>query len=177
MTMLATPDDYGALIEPATVKIERLLPGPIERVWTYLTDSNLRSRWLAAGAMELKAGAPFELVWRNDKLTDPPGDRPPSFSEEHRLQSRIIEVDPPVKLVFAWHDEAEVSMTLEAKGAEVLLTVIHRRLPNRANIVGVSAGWHAHLDLLADILNDRKPDPFWGELARLRAEYDSRLPK
>ena len=33
MTMLATPDDYGALIEPATVKIERLLPGPIERVW------------------------------------------------------------------------------------------------------------------------------------------------
>ena len=126
--------------------------------------------------MELKAGAPFELVWRNDKLTDPPGDRPPSFSEEHRLQSRIIEVDPPVKLVFAWHDEAEVSMTLEAKGAEVLLTVIHRRLPNRANIVGVSAGWHAHLDLLADILNDRKPDPFWGELARLRAEYDQRVP-
>ena len=67
-------------------------------------------------------------------------------------------------------------MTLEAKGAEVLLTVIHHRLPNRANIVGVSAGWHAHLDLLADILNDRKPDPFWGELASPRAEYDSRLP-
>ena len=161
MTMLATPDDYGALIEPATVKIERLLPGPIERVWSYLTNSNLRSRWLAAGAMQLKAGAPFELVWRNDKLTD----RRASglgFGEEHRLQSRIIEVDPPRKLVFAWHDEAEVSMTLEPRAADVLLTVIHRRLPNRANIVGVSAGWHAHLDLLADILNDRKPDPFWG---------------
>ena len=49
MTMLASPDDYGALIEPATVKIQRLLPGPIERVWAYLTDGDLRRKWLAAG--------------------------------------------------------------------------------------------------------------------------------
>jgi uncharacterized protein YndB with AHSA1/START domain len=161
---------------PARVKIERLLPGPIERVWAYLTDSNLRKRWLAAGVMELKAGAPFELVWRNDTLTDPPGERPPNFGEEHRLQSRIIEVDPPRKLVFAWHDGAEVSMTLATEADKVLLRVVHSRLPNRPTIVGVSAGWHAHLDLLADIMNGRKPDPFWGDLARLRAEYDRLLP-
>ena len=71
MTMLETPDAYGALIEPATVKIARLLPGPIERVWAYLTESDLRRRWLASGVMELKVGAPFELVWRNGDLTDP----------------------------------------------------------------------------------------------------------
>ena len=176
MTMLATPDDYGTLIEPATVRIQRLLPGPIERVSAYLADSNLRRRWLAAGVMELKAGAPFELVWRNDTLTDPPGERPPGFGEEHRLQSTILEVDPPRKLVFAWHDGAEVAITLEPESDKVLLTVIHSRLPNRPTIVGVSAGWHAHLDLLLDILEGRTPDPFWGDLARLRAEYDRRLP-
>ncbi len=27
------PDAYGVLIEPATLKIERLLPGPSVRVW------------------------------------------------------------------------------------------------------------------------------------------------
>ncbi len=32
MTERATPDAYGALTEPATLKIQRLLPGPIERV-------------------------------------------------------------------------------------------------------------------------------------------------
>src|SRR5262249_41272244 len=32
-----TPDAYGVLTEPATLKIQRLLPGPIERVWAYLT--------------------------------------------------------------------------------------------------------------------------------------------
>jgi uncharacterized protein YndB with AHSA1/START domain len=176
MTMLASPDDYGALIEPATVKIERLLPGPIERVWSYLTDSDLRRRWLAAGAMELKVGAPFELVWRNDQLTDPPGERPPGFGEEHRLQSRIIAVEPPRKLVFAWHDDAEVSMTLEPKGADVLLTVVHRRLPDRKTLIGVSTGWHAHLDVLAARLANKAPEPFWPAMTRLRAEYDRRLP-
>ena len=79
MTELATLDAYGALIEPATVKIQRLLPGPIERVWAYLTESELRRQWLAAGQMEMKVGAPVEFVWRNDELTNPPGQRPPGF--------------------------------------------------------------------------------------------------
>ena len=26
------------LVEPGTVRLERLLPGPVERVWAYLTD-------------------------------------------------------------------------------------------------------------------------------------------
>ena len=56
------PDAYGALIEPTTLKIQRLLPGPIERVWAYLTDSELRRKWLAAGAMEMKVGATFSSV-------------------------------------------------------------------------------------------------------------------
>ena len=64
MNQRMTPDAFGVLIEPATLKIQRLLPGPIERVWAYLTQSELRRQWLAAGDMEMKVGAPFELVWR-----------------------------------------------------------------------------------------------------------------
>ena len=37
----------ATLIEPGTVKMERLLPGPVERVWAYLTESDKRARWLA----------------------------------------------------------------------------------------------------------------------------------
>ena len=64
MTKTEAADDYGTLIEPATLRIQRVLPGPIERVWAYLTDSELRRQWFAAGPMELKVGATFELVWR-----------------------------------------------------------------------------------------------------------------
>ncbi len=31
----AKVDAYGALSEPATLTIQRMLPGPIERVWSY----------------------------------------------------------------------------------------------------------------------------------------------
>ena len=53
MSKCANPGAYGTLIEPATLKIQRLLPGPIERVWAYLTESDLRRQWLAAGPMEM----------------------------------------------------------------------------------------------------------------------------
>jgi uncharacterized protein YndB with AHSA1/START domain len=176
MTTLATPDDYGALIEPATLKIQRLLPGPIERVWSYLTDSDLRRRWLAAGDMELKVGAPFELVWRNDELTDPPGVLPPGFGAEHRMASRITYLDPPRRLAFAWEGAGDVSFDLEPAGDAVLMTVIHRRLPDRRTLIGVSAGWHAHLDVLVARLSGKTLDPFWDSMTRLRADYDRRLP-
>src|SRR5437667_10109553 len=91
MNESATLDPYGALIEPATLKIQRRLPGPIERVWAYLTESDLRRQWLAAGPMEMKVGATFEFVWRNDELTTPAGKRPPAFPEEHRMVARVTE--------------------------------------------------------------------------------------
>lgn len=71
-----TRDVFGVVTEPATSTIERLPPGAIERVWAYLTESDLRRLWLAAGEMTLEEVAPFELVWRDDMLTDPPGRRP-----------------------------------------------------------------------------------------------------
>src|ERR1700740_3729194 len=116
MTELASPSAFGVLTEPATLTIQRVLPGPIERVWSYLTDSDLRRQWLAAGQMEMKGGAPFEFFWRNDELTDPPGQRPAGFAEEHRMQSRITELDPPRKLVITWSGSGDVSFELEPKG-------------------------------------------------------------
>jgi uncharacterized protein YndB with AHSA1/START domain len=176
MNDATTPGAYGALIEPATLKMERLLPGPIERVWAYLTKSDLRRQWLAAGRMEMRVGASFELVWRNDELTDPPGVRPPSFDAEHRMQSEITELDPPRRLAFTFHGGSEVTFDLEARGDRVLLTLVHRRIPDRRMLLGVSAGWHAHLDLMAARLAAGEPEPFWDEMTRLRTEYDQRLP-
>lgn len=177
MNERANPDSYGVLTEPSTLTIQRFLPGPIERVWAYLTESDLRRKWLAAGTMEMKVGAPFELVWRNSELTDPPGQRPEGMGEEHRMQSRITELDPPRKLSFTWgKGSGDVTFALEPRGERVLLTVIHRRLPDRGMLVGVSTGWHAHLDMLAARLAGEKPTPFWDGFSRLRKEYDRRIP-
>ena len=152
------------------------MPGPIERVWAYLTDSELRRQWLAAGKMEMQAGTPVELVWRNDELTDPPGQRPEGFGEEHRMQSRIIELDPPHRLVIAWGESGDVTFELAPMTNEVLLTVIHRRLPERETRLMIGAGWHMHLDILLARMKDEQPEPFWDGWSRLRQEYDRRIP-
>jgi uncharacterized protein YndB with AHSA1/START domain len=41
--------EYGIVTEAGAVRFERLLPGPIEHVWAYLTQSDKRGTWLAAG--------------------------------------------------------------------------------------------------------------------------------
>ncbi|HJQ57772.1 MAG TPA: SRPBCC family protein [Vineibacter sp.] len=176
MTDLATLDPYGTLIEPTTLKIQRLLPGPIERVWAYLTESELRRKWLAAGDMEMQVGTPFQLTWRNDELSAPPGQRPAGFPEEHHMASRITELDPPRKLSIAWNNSGDVTFELQPKGKEVLLTVIHRRLPDRTVMLKVSAGWHMHLDTLVAHAKGTPAKPFWDGWSRLQKEYDQRLP-
>ena len=177
MTDLATLDAYGALTEPATLTIQRLLPGPIERVWQHLTDAGLRRQWLAGGGdVQPRPGTSFELVWRNDELTDPPGKHPDGFGDEHRLQSRVTECDPPRRLAFTWDGDSDVAIDLEPRGDKVLLTLVHRHLGNRNRVLMHGAGWHAHLDLLVDRISGRRPEPFWDSWIALKADYDARLP-
>lgn len=177
MTDLATLDTYGTLTEPATLKIQRLLPGPIERVWSYLTESDMRRKWLASGEMEMKVGSSFEFIWRNDELTTPTGTKPEGFGEEHRLTCQITDLDPPRKIAFTWGSTGGVSFELQNAGGKVLLTVTHHRVPERAMLLMVSAGWHMHLDVLAARLAGTEPEPFWDGWLRLKADYDKRLPK
>jgi uncharacterized protein YndB with AHSA1/START domain len=168
--------DFGELIEPNTLKIQRRLPGSIDRVWAYLTESDLRRQWLAAGTMEMKQGAPFALTWRNDKLMDDPGQAPEGFGGEHSMESEITELDPPHRLGFSWGGTGGVTIELEQQGDEVLLTLIHRRLPDRSYLLNVSAGWHAHLDVLAARMAGSEPARFWDQWVSLKQDYDQRLP-
>ncbi len=173
----AAIDAYAAVTEPATLTIRRLLPAPVERVWAYLTEAELRRRWLADGAMTLSEGAAFELVWRNDSLSSAADPRPEGFPEEHRMASRIIEVRPPVRLVFSWGTAGgSVAFDLSPAEGGTLLTVTHRRLAERDAMLSVSAGWHIHLDVLAARLAELPLPSFWSAWKALKSEYAGRIP-
>lgn len=175
MTQAAISSPYGSVGDNATLTIERLLPGSVDRVWAYLTESDLRKQWLAAGTMDMRVGATTELVWRNHELTDPPGNRPQGFGEEHRMEVEIIELDPPHRLAISWGSTGGVTFDLEPVGDMVRLTVIHRRIPDPDMRLNVSAGWHAHLDVLAARLAGEEPEPFWDHWTALKADYAKRL--
>lgn len=178
MTVLANLEAHGTLVDPATLEIRRVLPASVERVWDYLTDSELRRQWLASGDMTMKAGTSFELVWRNDELSprpSSPGCRPEGVGDEIRMDSRIVELDPPRRLVITWQGDGEVSFDLAARGEDTLLTIVHRRLAERGTRLAVSAGWHTHLDILLARMSGQEPEPFWDGWSRLRAEYEKRF--
>ncbi|HWK97218.1 MAG TPA: SRPBCC family protein [Pseudolabrys sp.] len=177
MTDTMTTGSYGEVVEPATLKIERILPGPIDRVWDYLTKSDLRRQWLASGDMAKNAGADFELTWRNDELTNPPGKRPEGFGDEHTAVCRLLEYDPPHILSYTFGKHGEVTFTLTPQGKEVLLTLVHRRMPDPGIMAMVGPGWHAHLDILVAKMRGLAPEPFWDSWGKLKAEYAKRLPK
>ena len=57
----------------------------------------------------------------------------------------------------------------------MLLTVIHRRLPDRPTLLMVAAGWHMHLDILLARTMAGEVEPFWDGWSRLMKEYDQRI--
>jgi len=167
-------EERATLIPPSTVRFERLLPGPVERVWAYLTESNKRATWLAAGEFDLRVGGKIELHFENDKLTD---DKvPEGKGGRHSFEGRITRLEPLRVLAHSWNwdgKDSEVVYELTPKGKDVLLT-IHHRLPDDRNLkIGVSGGWVVHTGILADLLNGVKPRPFYTTHERLKKEYEA----
>jgi hypothetical protein len=87
-----------------------------------------------------------------------------------------MECEPPTRLAFQWDAKSRVTFDLMAKGKDVLLTVTHHHLSERPELLSVSAGWHAHLDILAAKLSGGRPTPFWDAWAALKDEYEISIP-
>lgn len=172
--------EYGTVTGPDTVRLERTLPGPIERVWACLTESDKRAKWLAAGTMELRVGGRVELKFMHADLSHEktPPERYKDKACGHTLKGIITSCDPPWRLSFTWGDSepaSEVLFELSERGNGVLLVVTHRRLATRKDMISVAGGWHAHLGILSDVLEGRPPRPFWTTHTELAAEYARRL--
>lgn len=172
-------NDYGVVTEAGSVRFERVLPGPIERVWSYLTDSDKRGTWLAAGAMDLRPGAKVELTFRNSELSAEK-EAPPKFKKHdgaHTTTWCVVRCEKPRLLVCTWPmqiGETEVAFELSERGKDVVLVLTHRRL-DRATMLMVGPGWHAHLGIMEDRLRGAEPRPFWTTFTRLEAEYAARV--
>ncbi|AGC48283.1 Aha1 domain-containing protein [Myxococcus stipitatus DSM 14675] len=175
-------DGFGTVSAPETVRIERVLPGPVERVWEYLTDSEKRGKWLAAGEMELRVGGRVELRFFHSGLShEPVPERYAVMRDGHVHTGRVTRCEPPFVLAYTWAEQtgapSEVTFELSARGEEVLLVLTHRRLVTRADRVSVASGWDAHLGILEDVLSGRAPRGFWSTHALREAEYERRLPR
>jgi uncharacterized protein YndB with AHSA1/START domain len=129
--------------------------------------------------MELRPGGKAELRWHHADLSSEK-EPPPKYKKlegGHSATWRVVRCEKPRLLVCLWPmdaGETEVTFELSERGKDVLLVLTHRRL-DRATMLSVGPGWHAHLAILEDRLAGTEPRPFWSTHARLEREYDGRL--
>src|SRR4051812_22534974 len=100
--------EFGVITEPGTIRFERLLPGPIERVWAYLTDSEKRGRWFASGHMELRAGGRMTLTFRHSELSpaaEPTPERFKQYENGVTFHGQVTRCEPPRLLAYSWGEE------------------------------------------------------------------------
>ena len=158
-----------------------MLPGPIDRVWAYLTESEKRAKWLASGPMELRIGGRFELKFNQADyaaIIEPTPERFKHHGGEVEI-GLITQCDPPRLLAFTWREgtvESEVTIELTPRGRDVLLVLTDRLLRDRVEMVSVASGWHTLLGILVDHLNGREPRRVWSVRAAVEAEYEKRMP-
>ena len=173
--------EYGEVTAPATVRLERVLPGPIERIWAFLTEPVKRAKWLAGGPMELRVGGAVELRFHHADLSAEkvvPERYKEKMERGHTIRGRVTRCEPPRVLAYTWGegpDSSEVTFELTPRGKDVLLVLTHSRLPDRKGMIGVAGGWHAHVGILEDVLDGREPRGFWSMHARVAAEYERRF--
>ena len=177
MNDILSPNKPGTSPEQATVRLERMLPGPIERVWAYLTEPDKRATWFAGGVFDLRAGGKADLHFDHSLIS---AEKTPPEMQGKRFDftETITRIEPPRLLSYTFGHggpESEVTFELETRGKGVLLILTHRRIVDRKTKIGLASGWDAHFAILEDRLNGVEPRPFWTTHARLKKEYEARL--
>ncbi len=159
---------YGTLIDAHTIRFERDLPGPIERVWAYLTESDLKATWIGATEIPSTVGGETTMTWEGED-GEPGGGltiRTRVFDPPHVLEYDWIELDAPGGAI----RDSVVRFELAVQDDGVRLTLTHRALPVDSYTT-VAAGWHAHLDTLAAQLDGSGGPDAFARYAEIEPRY------
>lgn len=174
--------NYGEMIDDRTIRFVRLLPGPLDRVWRYIVDSDKRKTWLCAGDIEAKLGGHVDMLFHNESLsTESDIPRPEKYRdmpEKMSFSGKVTRCEPPHVIAHTWEfndEHSEVCYELEEAGDQVRLTLTHTKLESPDTVLSVSGGWHTHLDILVAVLNKETPPPFWKTHTAWESEYAERL--
>lgn len=175
-------NDYGELIDSNTVRFERLLPGPVERVWRYLTESDKRAQWLCAGDIQLCDSGHVDMHFHNLSLSTeddiPRPDKYRDHPEKVSFAGVVTRCEPPYLIAHTWEfgeESSEVCYELFEQGDKILLVLTHRRLETSETVLDVSSGWHTHLNILVDVLGNQPLRPFYRMQTQYESEYRDRL--
>jgi uncharacterized protein YndB with AHSA1/START domain len=152
----------GQLKKVAMVQFERLLPGPIERVWELVTDPKQLPGWFGEGSIEPRPGGAVSLMGGH-------------------VRGIVTQWRPPRRLTYTWNvfagDETEshypesyLTIWLEQRGSEVALTLTHLPVLERFEKQN-AMGWHTFLDMLGAAVRGEPTETRQAYMQRNAARY------
>jgi uncharacterized protein YndB with AHSA1/START domain len=136
--------DRGEMSRVPCVTFTRVLPGPIENVWAFISDTKLLPQWFGDDSrIEPRQGGAVSLMGGH-------------------IRGVVTQWQPPNKLIYTWnvfepgapadavsdYPESYPTFELAARGQDVLLSFTH--FPILERFVPQNAmGWHTMLDLIS----------------------------
>ena len=141
----------GESFHVLAVRFERMLPGPPERVWQYLTDCGKLMAWFGDDArIEPREGGAIRFMGGH-------------------VRGVVTQWKPSRRLAYTWnvfspgesdspYPESYLTFDLEPRGGEVQLTLVHLPILERFETQNMM-GWHTFLDILGATARGEQVEP------------------
>lgn len=146
----------------SAVRLERIVPGPIDRVWDFLIQPSRLPEWYGEGTIEGHPGGVVRLM-------------------SGHIRGVVTQWQPPRRLTYTWnvfapnqtesdYPESYLSFSLQPHDSNVLLTVYHVPVLSRFEKQN-AMGWHTFLDMLSEALSGKTVQPREVYMKRNAARY------
>jgi uncharacterized protein YndB with AHSA1/START domain len=166
-------------VAPDAIRLERLLDAPVETVWRFLSEAELRRNWFMVGT-DARPGGEFELVVDHDNLSDEKDVPYPEGYAQFKgtvWRDKVLRFDPPrlLETTFQGGRNGTVTYELFAEGERTRLVLTHSGIVSPVGAQDFGSGWNSHLKVLEERLAGRTVANVCALHARSREVDDSAL--
>ena len=160
------------------IRLERVLDAPVETVWRYLTQAELRRQWCMGGT-DAKPDGEFDLLNDHDNLSEDDVSYPEDYApyKGKTWSERVLRFDPPrlLETTFQGGKNGVVTYELRPDGERTRLVLTHKDIQSPSGFQDFGSGWNSHLTVLEAKLAGRGVRNFWELHARSREDVAKAL--
>ena len=146
------------------IRLERVLDAPVQTVWRYLTEAELRRQWFMGGT-DARADSEFELLNDHDNLSDEDVPYPEDYApyKGKTWHEKVLRFDPPrlLETTFQGGQNGTVRFELSDEGGKTRLVLTHSGITSSTGSQDFGSGWNSHMTVLQERLAGRSVKDFW----------------
>ena len=151
-------------VAPDTIRLERLLDAPVDKVWRYVTEAELRQQWFMGGS-DARPEGEFELLNDHDNLSEDDVPYPDDYApyKGKSWHEKVLRFEPPrlLETTFQGGQNGTVRYELSDEGGKTRLTLTHSGITSPTGFQDFGSGWNSHMTVLQERLAGRGVKDFW----------------